>query len=85
MTVLEQIRAYNEATGTPNTDAGGYHETLTAYYVGAVHAAATTPVALLTHPACRRDAPLRHWSRVRLLSVEARRSWLDPDLAPLPW
>ncbi len=23
------IRAYNEATGTPNTDTGGYHETIT--------------------------------------------------------
>ena len=23
------IRAYNEATGTPNTDSGGYHETIT--------------------------------------------------------
>ena len=23
------IRAFNEATGTPNTDTGGYHETIT--------------------------------------------------------
>ena len=23
------IRAYNEATGTPNTETGGYHETIT--------------------------------------------------------
>jgi hypothetical protein len=30
-----------------------------------------------------RDLPLRHWSRERLFSVEARHGWVEPDLAPL--
>ena len=33
------IRAFNEATGTPNTDTGGYHETITRASLAAVRAA----------------------------------------------
>ncbi len=80
------IRAYNETTGVANTDTSGYHETLTAYYVGAVDAASPTSLdELVAHPACARTAPLRHWSRARLFSVEARRAWAAPDLEPLCW
>jgi hypothetical protein len=80
------IRAYNESTGVANTDTDGYHETLTAYYVGAVHAASPLSLdELVTHPACTRTAPSAHWSRARLFSVEARRAWLAPDLEPLAW
>ena len=28
---------------------------------------------------------LEYWSRDRLMSVEARREWRDPDLKPLPF
>lgn len=82
------IRSYNEATGVANTATGGYHETVTAYYVGAVHAlvvASAGPALdeLFAHPSCSRTAPLVHWSRERLFSVEARLAWLPPDLAPL--
>lgn len=78
------IRAYNESTGVANTDSGGYHETLTAYYVGAVHALGPVTLdELVAHPACSRTAPLGHWSRARLFSVEARRAWVPPDLDPL--
>lgn len=83
------IRAYNVATGTANTDTGGYHETLTRYYVGAVtHVAGrpgTTVADALADPICRRDAPLRHWHTAELMSVPARRAWVAPTLAPLPW
>ena len=40
--------------------------------------------ALLESPIGRRDWPLRFWSRARLMSVEARRGWVEPDLAPWP-
>ena len=82
----EQIRAYNDATGTANTPTSGYHETLTDYYVRAVAAAGVDdPSALPSHPWCTREAPLRHWTRERLFSIEARRAWCEPDLQPLPW
>jgi hypothetical protein len=95
------IRAYNEATGTPNTETGGYHETITlaslraasAFLAGlpagmALYAACN---ALLESPLGRRDWMLAHWSRERLFSSAARRRWVEPDLAPLhlewlhPW
>ena len=47
--VRRRIRAYNEATGTPNTDSSGYRETLTRLFLGGVaahiaeHRAASLP------------------------------------------
>jgi len=32
----------------------------------------------------KRDWPLRFWSRERLFSVEARKSFMPPDLAQMP-
>lgn len=89
--VRRRIRAYNEATGTPNTDSSGYHETLTRLFLGGVaahiaeHRADSLPVslaALLQSPLGSRDWPLRFYSRERLFSVAARQHWLEPDLAP---
>jgi hypothetical protein len=80
------IRAFNEATHTANTDSSGYHDTLTRYYVGAVARLRDAGLDIvLAHPACARDAPLRHWRRSTLFSVAARRGWVAPDVAPLPW
>lgn len=80
------IPKYNEATGTPNSDTDGYHDTITCYYVGAVGSLAGASLdEVLTHRSCSRTAPLEHWSRERLFSVEARHGWVEPDLEPLPW
>ncbi|WP_374468375.1 hypothetical protein [Phenylobacterium sp.] len=85
------IRAYNAAVGTPNTDSEGYHETITQASLRAARAALVgrTPAealaALLAGPCGRSDWLLAHWSRARLFSVEARRAWVAPDLAPLPF
>ncbi|MFN4177239.1 hypothetical protein [Phenylobacterium sp.] len=88
------IRAYNEATGVPNTDTSGYHETITLASLRAAraHLAARPNTSLsaalaelLAGPFGRSDWPLAYWSRPRLFSPEARRAWLDPDLSPLPF
>lgn len=86
------IRAYNEATGGRNTDTEGYHETITqaSLRAAAHHLAPGRPLsealaAILAGPCGRSDWLLAHWSRERLFSVEARRSWLAPDLQPLPF
>jgi hypothetical protein len=88
------IRAFNEITGTPNTDTGGYHETITLASLGAVRAmlaaAPTQPLheildRLLDSPLGDSKWLLNYWSRERLFSVEARRRWLPPDLKPLPY
>ena len=82
------IRAYNEATGVPNTESTGYHETIT---LASIRAAAAFHAA---HPAdrlfcvCNRlldtrfghpDWLLAHWSTERLFSPEARCRWVRPD------
>jgi hypothetical protein len=88
------IRAYNEATGTPNTDTTGYHETITlasirvarAYLDNRSHAGRAEVLReLLASPFGRSDWLLAYYSRGHLFSVEARRRWVEPDLSPLPF
>jgi hypothetical protein len=88
------IRAYNAATGVPNTDTSGYHETITQASLRAARAwLARDPgaplsevlAALLASPHGRSDWLLAHWTPERLFSPEARRTWQDPDLQPLPF
>lgn len=80
------IREHNEAVGTINSATSGYHETLTEYYVRAVDAVgATNPEELPLASSCSRSAPSEYWSRRVLFSRKARRQWVDPDLAPLPF
>lgn len=89
------IRAYNEAVGTPNTDTGGYHETITqASLRGARAFLAALPSgapldeacnALLASPLGQKDWLHAYWSRETLFSARARREWVEPDLAALPF
>jgi hypothetical protein len=88
------IIAYNEATGVPNTDTSGYHETIT---LASLRAAQSWLVKrrdvplhailaeMLTTPVGRSDWLFSYWSKSLLFSAKARRSWVDPDLAPLPF
>jgi len=82
------IRRYNVVTGVPNTDTGGYHETITRFYVGVTarflaSADRTRPADDLADDLVRawgdKELPLRHWSHDRLFSPEARRTWAEPD------
>jgi hypothetical protein len=88
------IRAYNEATGVNNTDTTGYHETITQASLRAARAwieeRRKLPLfealnAMLASEYGRSDWLLRYWSKPVLFSVTARRSWIDPDLRPLPF
>jgi hypothetical protein len=80
------IQTYNQTTGTPNTDTSGYHETITRYYVTAVAQIKEQPLeCVYSSLGCRRDAPLKYWSRDTLFSTAARRGWVEPDLIDLPW
>jgi hypothetical protein len=87
------IRAYNDATGVANTDTDGYHETITLASIRAADARlASAPPDRALHVVLsdlmasafgRSDWLLRHWSKARLFSPEARKHWCEPDLAPL--
>jgi hypothetical protein len=88
------IRAYNQATGLPNTDLRGYHETITR---ASLRAAAwflahspprplfATCNALVRSPLGRPEWILEYWSRSHLFSAAARREWQEPDLATFPY
>lgn len=86
----EIIRRYNTAIGIPNTDRSGYHETLTQFYLKAVRAAldefpADVPLhticnQVMTLPLANPAWPLEFYSRKRLFSNEARKSFVEPDL-----
>ena len=88
------IRGYNESLGGVNSDTEGYHETITRVYLHGVRlflaeADPHDPLAdlvneLLLSPMGRRDWPLRFYSSKRLMSVDARRNFIVPDLAALP-
>ena len=87
------IRAYNEATGTLNSDTGGYHETITLASLRAAdawlaerphHALHDALNELLESPYGRSDWLLQYFSRTLLFSSRARRTWVDPDLQPQP-
>jgi len=86
------IRRLNDAHGTPNSDTRGYHETITRAYVHLIaEFLATRPQdattadcaqALLGSPLAERDALLAYYSKERLMSVAARRAWVEPDRVP---
>jgi hypothetical protein len=88
------IRRYHERVGGVNSDTEGYHETITRVFLSGVRlflseADPSEPLhelvnELLLSPMGRRDWPLRFYSRDQLLSVEARRAFIPPDLAALP-
>jgi hypothetical protein len=86
------IRRFNKSVGGTNSDTEGYHETITRCFLHGVRffleGRVSVPLRdvvnqLLLAPMGRRDWPLRFFSRERLFSVEARRSPIAPDLAPM--
>jgi hypothetical protein len=89
----DRIRSYNAATGVQNTSTEGYHETITRFYLAVIGAFLASvdlgrPVDELAQELIarfgERNLPLRHYSRERLFSADARLGWLEPDLEPLP-
>ena len=89
------IRAYNESVGGVNSDTSGYHETITQASLRAARAVleanpADVPLWQIANALMRSNLGnpnwlLEYWSRDRLMSVDARRAWLEPDLKPLPF
>lgn len=86
------IRAYNVASGVANTDQGGYHETITGFYVWQIgrflaESDRATPIDDLARQLIARygdrELPLRYYTRELLRSVESRRQWVEPDLRAL--
>ena len=88
----DRIRLLNDVHGTPNSETRGYHETITRAYVTVLAgfldssngaSLPETVTLFLGSPAAAKDYLLRFYSRERLMSVEARAAWVDPDLRDL--
>ena len=86
------IKRYNAAHGIVTTPTGGYHETLTIFWLRHVRSflemgrnEARSLVALANELAAGADKslPLEYYTRERLFSTEARAAWVEPDLKPL--
>jgi len=83
------IRAYNESVGGQNTDTAGYHETITQASIRAARAflrgrESDEPLfarcnALMETELGDPDWLLEYWTKETLFSVEARKSWVEPD------
>jgi hypothetical protein len=79
----------NDAHGTPNTETSGYHETITVFWLRTVagylekagrEAGLAALANGLTETVNDSRLPLKYYSRERLFSVEARMSYVEPDL-----
>lgn len=92
--VREGILRLNAVHGVPTTPTRGYHETITRFYLRVLgHYVAheerrpdaewSERVRELLVRYGDRELPLRHYSRERLMSPEARFAWVEPDLRPL--
>lgn len=88
--VREGILRLNDAHGTLNTDTSGYHETITIFWLETVvayldktgHDTGLAELANGLLADCGNPhLPLKYYSRERLFSVEARRNFVEPDLA----
>ena len=88
------IRRFNESVGGVNSDSEGYHDSITRAFLRGVRlfleeADTAAPLhelvnELLLSPMGRRDWPLCFYSRELLFSVEARRKFVEPDVAAFP-
>jgi hypothetical protein len=92
--VREGILRLNVAHGVPTTPTRGYHETITRFYMRVlcdyVASEEERPVGSWPERVARllsrygdRELPLRHYTKDRLMSPEARFGWVEPDLLPL--
>jgi hypothetical protein len=86
------ILRYNGANGIKTTANSGYHETITLFWTRLVskHLSETDAGASIVEVANgvirafgNKDTPFDYYSRDRLLSLEARMRWVEPDLKPI--
>lgn len=80
----DAIPPYNVSTGVANTTTSRYHDTITVYYVWAIHrllAAGLTAAEILADPLVGRTAALIFWDRDVLMSPTARARWTPPQRA----
>ncbi|MEM9219618.1 MAG: hypothetical protein AAGD25_35465 [Cyanobacteria bacterium P01_F01_bin.150] len=88
----KRIRNYNIACGKENTDISGYHETITRFYVEIIahflieqkpDQSVDCLAEILISKWGDQKLMFRYYSKEKLMSKEARRQWVEPDLSEL--
>jgi hypothetical protein len=87
--ICEGIKRFNHAKGIVTTPTGGYHETMTLFwvrivrnYVDETRTERLSMLALfnrLIERCWRKELPFEYYSRERLWSSKARTDWIEPD------
>ena len=86
------ILRYNGSQGIKTTATSGYHETITLFWTRLVARYLSTAdseksIVELANGVIRafgnKDIPFEYYTRDRLLSLEARMRWVEPDLKPM--
>lgn len=91
--IRDGIKKYNTSVGGANTDHSGYHETITVFYAQLIVNYLLTNDktrqfenilnGLFKQPFLVKDFPLQYYSKELLMSTEARRDWIPPDIRSL--
>jgi len=89
------IIKYNVSVGGANTDDSGYHETITVFYTIMIinYILKNNPTANFEHKLAglfqqsfiARDFPLNYYSKNLLMSKDARKQWIAPDIQSLQY
>jgi len=87
------IKKYNVSVGGANTDDSGYHETITVFYtriiINCLLKKNSTQnfeqklAGLFQQPFLAKDFPLQYYSKNLLMSKDARKQWIAPDIQSL--
>lgn len=86
-----RIITFNQSFGGQNTTTGGYHETLTQFYVKVIELFVKNMdnpnytfeekcEKLLNSPIGNREYPLEYYTKELLFSLPCRAIWIEPDL-----
>ncbi|MES2795128.1 MAG: hypothetical protein V4683_04135 [Bacteroidota bacterium] len=89
-----RIISYNQSVGGENTTTGGYHETLTQFYVKIIDQFLRNLEnpnltfeekceKLLKSTLANREYPLEYYTKELLFSLPCRATWVEPDLKKL--
>lgn len=85
------IIALNVSMGVENTPEGGYHETLTVFWIWVISSfiankqaedLASMVNAFLNTPLASKELPLEFYSKDALFQVRARARFVEPDVQP---
>jgi len=88
----ENISKFNLSVGTENTDTGGYHESITKFWIWVAKeylkdnqfdSLTQTCNSFINSEFACRELPLRYYTKDVLFSVEARHNWVEPDICEM--